>query len=566
MLTRIKDEIVPTLSKLTQLNELDIQNALEVPKSLEHGHLAFPVFPLAKSLRKAPPLIAKELAEKIRAEGLREVSSVEPAGGYVNFKFNNKFVQQILTTSVQIEPIGFSKAFQGKTFIIDYSSPNVAKKMHVGHLRTTVIGQAVRNLAESQGYKIIGINHLGDWGVQFGKLAWAYVHWKDQYDFQSKAFDSLYEMYVRFHDEAEKDPELEKKGAAYFKKLEEGDPEIKKIWKMFLDVSLKEYDRLYKLLNVKHELVQGEAFYNDLLEPTVKRLEQAGLLKESEGAQVVFMDEPLPPCIIKKSDGASLYATRDIASAIYRREVLKGDEIVYVVGIDQNLHFQQVFQVLKKLGYAWAENCHHVATGMYRFKDGKMSSRKGQVIFMDDLLFKGIDMVRDIIKEKNPTLSAEEQDTVSRQVGVGAIVFHDLVNDRIRNVEFDWETVLSFEGNSGPYVQYCVVRCKSLAKKYGKPVAAEMSVELKEEQERELVRLLLNYDDILKNAFRMYKPNILAQYLLDVCQAFNHFYHACRILGEPADVEASRMVLVDTTRRVLEAGLKILGIQAPEVM
>jgi arginyl-tRNA synthetase len=403
--------------------------------------------------------------------------------------------------------------------------------------------------------------------VQFGKLAWAYQKWGHEYaGFPDISFDDLYALYVRFHDEAEKNPDYEKQGAEFFKRLEDGDPEIKKIWRMMVDVSVKEYEKMYRLLHVKHDLVQGEAFYNDLLDPTVARLEKAGLLKESEGAQVVFMEEPLPPCIIRKSDGASLYATRDIASAIYRHEVLKGDEIVYVVGVDQNLHFQQVFAVLKKLGYAWADHCHHVATGMYRFKDGKMSSRKGQVILMDELLFEAIDKVRALVKEKNPSLSSTEQEAVAEKVGVGAIVFHDLVNDRVKNVEFDWDKVLNFDGDSGPYVMYCVVRCKSLAKKFGRAIPAEFAVELTAPEEMELVRVLLNYEDVLRNAFRTYKPNILAQYLLDVCQAFNHFYHVCRIIGEPTAVESSRMVLVDATRRVLEAGLAVLGMQAPEVM
>jgi len=274
----------------------------------------------------------------------------------------------------------------------------------------------------------------------------------------------------------------------------------------------------------------------------------------------------LPPCLIRKSDGASLYATRDLASAIYRHEVLKGDEIVYVVGADQSLHFTQVFQVLKKLGYEWAANCHHIGFGMYRFKEGKISSRKGTAITMDELIDRAIELVRDIIKEKNPAMEPKEQEIVAQKVGVGAVVFNDLVNDRVRDVEFDWDKVLTFEGDSGPYLQYCVVRCKSLAKKFGKPIPAEMPAPLSSPEERALVASLLNYEDTLKGAFRLYKPNVVAKYLLDVCQAFNHFYHVHRILGEPAQIETSRMVLVDSTRLVLEAGLKILGMSAPEQM
>jgi len=568
MLTKIKSKIAPhILSAVAPLiqNSDDLISLLETPKKLDHGELALPVFSWAKELRKAPPVIALEFAQKINDKKIDILESVTPVGGYINFVFKTSFLQNILSEATARKNIGYNEVLKNETVIIDYSSPNVAKPMSVGHLRATVIGQAIRNLAESQGYKVLGLNHLGDWGIQFGKLAWAYENWGKEYEFEEKPFDSLYQIYVRFHEEAEENPDLNKKGAEYFQRLEAGDEDVEKIWRYFLDVSLKEYDRIYKMLGIKFDLTQGESFYNDLLEPTVERIKKAGILEESQGAQVVFVGDDLPPCIIKKSDGSSLYATRDLASAMYRHEVLKGQHILYVVGVDQNLHFKQVFRVLERMGFDWAKNCHHIAFGMYGFKDiGKMSTRKGNVIFMDDVLEKAIEMVRQVIEQKNPDL--ENKELVAKQVGIGAIIFNDLMNDRIKNVDFDWTRVLDFEGDSGPYVQYGQVRCNSLIKKYGKEINREFEVELTSNEERNLIKTLLNYDEVLSNAYRTYRPNVVTQFLLDVCRAFNHFYQKQKILtGDPALLK-SRMTLVLNTRDVLVAGLKILGIESPEVM
>jgi arginyl-tRNA synthetase len=483
----------------------------------------------------------------------------------LNFKFRRDFLQNLLEESTRLGHLEPASEGKGKKIIIDYSSPNIAKPMSIGHLRATVIGQAIRNLAVTQGYDVVGINHLGDWGVQFGKLAWAYVQWGREYDFTKKPFESLYQIYVRFHDEAEKNPQLDKEGAAYFKRLEAGDEEIRKIWKLFVEISLKEYERIYGMLGIRFDLIQGEAFYNDHLAPTVEKIKKAGLLQESEGAQVVFVNDKDPPCIIVKSDGTSLYATRDIASAIYRHEVLKGDEILYVVGVDQTLHFQQVFAVLEKMGYAWAKHCHHVAFGMYRFKDeGKMSTRRGRVIFMDDVLDRAVEIVRKIIDEKNPAMP--DKDKTAVQVGVGAVIFNDLMNDRIKNVDFDWDRVLDFEGDSGPYVQYCQVRCNSLIKKYGRPIERKFGVLLSSPEEKELIKVLFSYDEVLRAAFRTFKPNVLAQYLLDLCRAFNQFYQKHRILDGEAQLTSSRMLLIQITGDIIRDGLKVLGIASPEAM
>lgn len=548
------------------LSAARLEGTLEVPKKLEFGHLAFPIFPLAKILRKAPPLIAKEIAEKLTAVAdSTRVLSVLPAGGYINITFKDDYLQTVLKSSVLGQPrVGYSEKGAGKTLLIDYSSPNVAKPMHVGHLRATIIGQAIRNLAETQGYRVIGLNHLGDWGVQFGKLAWAFEHWGSEYDFAGKPFESLYAMYVRFHDEAEKNKAMDAEGSLMFKRLEDGDPQLRELWKTFVDISMKEYGRMWGLLGVHHDLVRGESFYNDKLAEVETLLEQKGLLIESEGAMVVPLGDEMPPCLIRKSDGASLYATRDLASAIYRHDVVKADVNLYVVGVDQTLHFKQVFRVLEMMGFEWARDCHHIGFGLYRFKEGKMSTRAGRTVFLEDILREAISQVDALIAEKNPGLA--NRALVAEQVGIGAVIFNDLAVDRVRDVEFDWAKALNFEGDSGPYVQYMHVRCLSLIRKYGKPIAREFACELKSPEERELVRLLLSYQDTLESAFAQFRPNVLAQYLLELCGAFSRFYNKHRILNEPEAVESSRMLLVELSREVLAAGLRVMNMQAPEQM
>lgn len=531
--------------------------------------MALPLFPLAKELKKAPPLIAKEVSEALTksddAFKARAILSILPAGGFLNVTFRDEYLQEVLLAAVKDEAvIGRSDKGRGQKLVIDYVSPNVAKPMHIGHLRATVIGQAIRNLAATQGYDVVGLNHLGDWGVQFGKLAWAYFEWGSEYDFKKEPFESLFAIYVRFHDEAEKNKDLDAKGSQVFKQLEEGDPKVTALWKEFIEISMKEYDRLLGLLGVKHDLVRGESFYNDRLKAVEEMLEKKGLLEESEGAMVVRLGDEMPPCLIRKADGASLYATRDIASAIYRHEELKADINLYVVGAEQTLHFKQVFKVLELMGFEWAKNCHHVSFGAYRFPEGKMSTRRGRTIFFEDVVEQGIAMIGKVIEAKNPNL--ENKEKVAEQVGVGAIIFNDLAVDRVRDVEFNWEKALSFEGDSGPYVQYTHVRCLSLVRKYGKAAPNTFAKALSETEERELIRLLLGYQDVISAAFTTFRPNIVAQYLLEVCGAFSSFYNKHRILGEAAEVESSRMALVEATRRVIAAGLKTLNIQAPVAM
>lgn len=567
MLAQLKSILSQHYAGLLHKDPAVLQKLLESPRAGGHGHVAMPVFAWAKEFKKAPPVLAQELAAQMCTSKPKGLQSIDAISGFVNFTFEPCFVQDMLVSDIlgHRGQVGFTSIGAGKKMLIDYSSPNVAKPMHVGHLRATVIGQAIVNLAKTQGYDVIGLNHLGDWGVQFGKLAWAFMNWGKEYPFEERPFESLYNLYVRFHEEAEKNPEMEAEGSKVFKRLEDGDPQVQALWQKFVDISLKDYQRIWDRLHVKHELVRGESFYNDRLKPVENELEQRGLLEESEGAMVVRLDDAdMPPCLIRKSDGASLYATRDLASALYRMNEIKADLNLYVVGVDQTLHFRQVFKVLEKMGYPWVGACHHIAFGMYRFKDARISTRKGTAIFLEDVLNKANELVREVIKEKNPDLKNPEK--VAEQVGVGAIIFNDLMNDRVKNVDFDWDRALDFEGDSGPYVQYTGVRCLSLMRKYGKPVSGKLPVALETAEEKELLRCLLAYQDTLKNAFENFKPHFVAGYLIDVCHRFSSFYNKCRIIGEPPEIEASRMTLVQMVHAIIEEGLKVLSIELPEAM
>ena len=604
MLKKYKRQLARSISPVFPdfFDEELILSLLEKPKSKSHGHLSLPVFRLSKELKKPPAQVAQDLSNKIKNLNLLEISKVAPLSGFINFTWSPSFLNKVFTkfiaastaaasatstaaaastvaasalsspssSSPSFSPsfsqkLGSSERFKGKRLIIDYSSPNIAKPMHVGHLRATVIGQAIRNLAETQGYEVIGLNHLGDWGVQYGKLAWAYERWGAEYDFETKAFESLYALYVRFHKEAEDNPEFEEEGAKTFKELEDGSEKFKRLWKKIIDISLKEYTKTWARLGVKHDLVKGESFYSDRLKAVVEELKEKNLLTLSKGAWVVELDGDRPPCLITKSDGASLYATRDLASALYRMEELSCDVNLYVVGQEQKLHFSQVFSVLERMGYKWAKECHHIAFGVYRFKDqGKMSSRKGQVISLSQVLDQAVSLVRKRMDERNPSLKNKDQ--ISEIVGVGAVIFNDLLNDRVRDVEFDWDKLTDFEGNSGPYIQYSAVRCKSLIRKSGGESCIPR-VELKEESELRLINSILDYESVLALSFDKFRPNYLATYLLDLAKTFSHFYSTCPILSlEDEALKQTRLYLVESCLKVFTSGLKVLNIQVPDEM
>ena len=566
MLPAIKKELSRNLLSLFKdtswQSAEDVSKALTLPKVFSHGHLALPVFSLSKELKQNPHQLATQISKEAYQRNMRGVMSIEAISGFINFKFSNSYLQGLLCDFI------FSKASQEKKplkkIIIEYSSPNVAKPLGIGHLRATVIGHCLCLLAKSQGFEVIGWNHLGDWGVQFGNLAYAYQKWRHEYNFEKDPLQSLYQLYVRFHNEMEENLELKEKGAECFRKLEAGNLEITKLWQLFISITLKEHKKLYDLLGVKFDVVQGESFYKDNLDETVQRIQDAGCLEKSEGAFVVFLEEG-PPCLIKKSDGSSLYATRDIASALYRREVIKADELLYVVGSEQSLHFKQVFGVLDKMKLSWAEKCHHVAFGLYRFKDGKMSTRKGNVIFMADVLEEAIGRTYKIIEEKKSVLQNKEK--IAKQVGVGAVIFNDLLHDRVRNIDFDWTKVLDFDGDSGPYAQYCLVRCRSLLKKYNKNVCTYFKKDVETQEEVQLLVTLMYFPETLQTAWKNFKPHILAQYVLKLCQEFNTFYNHHRILGEGhKDMEDTRMTLVYCVESILSQSLSILGVPTPSEM
>jgi arginyl-tRNA synthetase len=543
-----------------------VRDMLETPPNPAMGDIAFPCFQLAKALRKAPPMIAGELAGQISGAPLSQVQAVGP---YVNLFLDQQSVAKevVGTILAQGSAYGDRNIGQGRHVPIDLSSPNIAKPFSMGHLRSTVIGNALANIMEKHGYKPVRINHLGDWGTQFGKLIVAYKKWGDEEKVKAEPIKELLQLYVRFHEEAEKDPTLEDLGREWFKKLEDGDEEAKRLWQWFRDESLKEFMKIYELMGVHFDSFHGEAFYNDKMDRVVAMLEEKGLLVESEGALVVPLDEyDMPPCLIKKSDGATLYATRDLAAALYRHETYDFAKALYVVGGEQRLHFQQLYKVLEKMGFEWAKEMYHVPFGMM-LKDGKkMSTRKGKVVLLEEVLAQAIEDVLKVIEEKNPTLVNKE--AVARQVGVGAVIFHDLKNFRLNDINFSWEEMLTFEGETGPYVQYTHARACSLLRKGGyqpgEVKLAEGSLDSKEAWA--VITLLNSFPEVIDRARENFDPSQIGKYVIDLAQQFNKFYANVRILAEEDAIKASRLQLVAAVVVVLKEGLRLLGLQAPEEM
>jgi arginyl-tRNA synthetase len=545
-----------------QLTEQQAYELIETPKYASHGDLAFPCFTLAKTLRKSPALIAEELAVKMDNPLFEKV---EAKGAYVNVFLNKATVsKQVIETVLQQDHhYGDVSLGEGKTIVLDLSSPNIAKPFSMGHLRSTVIGNAIANIAEKCGYKAVRINHLGDWGTQFGKLIAAYKRWGNDEKIKENPIKELFNLYVKFHEEAETNEQLESEGRAWFKKLEDGDEEAYRLWKWFRDESLKDFSRIYELLGVSFDSYHGEAFYNDKMERVVHLLEEQGLLSESDGAMVVRLDEKeLPPCLIKKSDGATLYATRDLAAALYRYETYQFAKALYVVGHEQSLHFQQVFSVLEKLGFAWAKTMVHVPFGLI-LKDGKkMSTRKGRVILLEDVLKEAISLAEQNIAAKNPNL--ENKDEIARQVGVGAVIFYDLKHERINNIEFSLEDMLKFEGETGPYVQYTYARACSILRN-AQTAAANDIHGLTDDESWEIVKLLAAFPHVIQKAYEHLDPSLIAKYVIHLAQAFNSYYAHTKILVEDEGLHA-RLALVRATTIVLKEGLRLLGIGAPEKM
>ncbi|MCY4321428.1 MAG: arginine--tRNA ligase [Bdellovibrionaceae bacterium] len=534
---------------------------LEQARNPDHGHLSLPVFALAKKQKTSPQNLAQKLSAEINKSPPSFLKSCQPLAGFINFYFKTSYIQKYLDQFGRKTNLMQFKNEKSPHLIMDFASPNVAKFMNIGHLRATVLGQALVNLAKAFGFKVTAVNHLGDWGSQFGKLLWAYKKWKNDYDFKTQAFESLVKLYVRFYKSAEQDEKNLESARQLFKQLEQGDKELKKLWEWFVSLSLKNYENYWKLLNVKHDIVLGESFYIKFMEDLKSRLTEKALLLKSEGAQVVFLDISSTPCLIFKTDGASTYSARDLCSLIYRFETLKADQNIYITGSDQNLHFKQIFEVAQKLNSKFDKNLH-LSFGMYRFKgEGKMSSRQGQAVYLKDILSQAIDRVKKIIEERNPSL--EDKDKISQEVAIGAVVFNDLVQDRIKDVDFDWSKVLDFNGDTGPFVQYSLVRANSLLKKANFDSIKKFD-SCFDPTEEFLAWKLLSFEWACFQSLQKFKPHILARYLVDLSKEFNRFYNQNRILG--SEKESDRLLLTHITYKTLFRGLEILNIPRPQAM
>ena len=559
-----KELIASELAKVIEgLDQETILNLLEQPKSSDLGDIAFPAFSLAKIERKAPQAIAADIAEKIDASHFEKVVATGP---YVNFFLDKSQISDQVIKSV-IEAgadYGQQEEGQGANVTIDLSSPNIAKPFSVGHLRSTVIGDALSNIFRKTGYNTIKINHLGDWGKQFGLLMVAYKKWGSKEAVEANPIDELLKLYVRINAEIENDPALDDEGRLWFKKLEDGDPEATELWQWFRDESLVEFNRIYKLLGVEFDSLNGEAFYNDKMDEAVQILEEKGLLKESKGASIVELDDVnLPPAMIKKSDGATLYITRDIATAIYRARTYNFVKNIYAVGQEQSNHFRQLKAVLKKMGFEWSDDMIHVDFGLVTKNRQKLSTRKGNIILLEPTLQEAISRAKAQIEEKNPELENKEE--VARAVGVGAVKFYDLKTDRRNGYDFDLEAMVSFEGETGPYVQYAYARIQSILRKANFTPSADATYSLSDPESWEIIKLLQDFARVVKRAAENYDPSLIAKYAINLAQAFNKYYAHTRILDESPERD-SRLALSYSTAVVLKEALRLLGVDAPEKM
>ncbi len=543
----------------------DIEGFLEVPPTKEVGDFALPCFKFSKALRKAPNVIAQDLQKSIPE--IQGVSSVECVGGYLNFRLDRKsFTKEILQKVIDSgDNYGSSDMGKGKTVCMDYSSINIAKPFHIGHLSTTVIGAALYRIYKFLGYNAVGINHLGDYGTQFGKLIYAYKAWGNRETVDKDGLKELTRLYVRYHEEAEQNPAMDEEARAYFKKIEDGDSECVELFNYFKKITLKEIDKIYKLLDVNFDSYAGESFYNDKMQPVVDELKEKGLLVESEGAMVVNLDDyDMPPCIILRSDGASLYATRDITAAIYRKNTYDFDKCLYVVAYQQNLHFRQIFKVLELMGKPWAKDLVHVAYGMVSMEDGAMSTRKGHVVLLEDVLNRCFEKALAVINEKNPSLQNKEE--TAMEVGVGAAVFGMLYNNKIKDVVFSYDKVLNFDGETAPYCQYTVARCNSVISRAGDTDNFDWEKVTVNDDEFNLCSVLETFPEQVKNAAEKYEPCYVARFAVDLAKAFNKFYFDCKIITEDQNQTAYRVMLTKATRYALKNALSLLGVKTPEKM
>ena len=564
-----KQIIAKQISKTIDINEEKLESYIETPKDSKNGDYAFPCFRLAKELRKAPPAIANEIKEKI--ETVEEIEKIEVAGGYLNFFINKTILaKEVLEEISKAEQYGKSEIGKEKNIVIDYSAPNIAKPFHIGHLRSTVIGGALYNIYKYLGYNGTGVNHLGDYGTQFGKLIEGYKMWGKEYDIEKDPINELTKIYIRINEACKNDEQILENCRNNFKKLEDGDSYCVEIWKKFRELSLQEFQKVYDLLGSKFDSWNGESFYSDKMPEVIEILEKTGKLIESQGAKIIDLEDKgiNTPCIIEKSNGSTTYATRDLAAILYRARTYDFDKALYVTSYEQVLHFKQVFEVAKLLGLdeKYTKGLEHVSFGMVLLPEGKMSTREGNIIKLEDLLNEAISRAQEIIEQKNPELENKEE--VAKKVGIGAVIFNDMSASRIKDEVFDWNTILNFQGETGPYVQYTYVRTKSVLEKAGYlPKIEEVKVEnLADEYSLAILKLIYNFEDVLIQVTDKNEPSILARYLIDLAKAYSSFYNENKIIVEDKDIQNARVYLTYAVSEVLKQGANLLGIQMPEKM
>lgn len=565
----MKKKICQYLSKvLVEMSEEELMKTMEIPPEEKMGDLALPCFAMAKKMHKNPMQIAKELVEKLNDQteelGIEKVESV---GAYCNIHLKRDLFVKKCFESLQKEKYGVSQIGAGKTVCMDYSSPNIAKNFHVGHLRTTVIGNSLYKIYQKLGYNVVRINHLGDWGTQFGKLIVAYKLWSSEEQVKEKGIEELLRIYVKFNDESENNESLIVEAREWFVKMEQNDPEALKIWNWFKEISMVEFERIYDLLGISFDSYLGESFYRDKVPALVEKLKDMGLLVESQGAQVIDLEKyNMPPCLITKSDGGSIYHSRDIAAILYRKEQYNFEKCLYVTGLEQSLHFKQIFTAIEVMGYDWSEGLIHVPYGLVSLAGEKLSTRGGNIIYAEDILKEAIERAYNAIIDKNPSLADKE--VTAKKVGVGAIIFHDLFNQRIKNVDFSWKEVLNFDGTTGPYAQYTYARAKSVLRKACKMVEiGEVDyMALTDDASYNLIKVLVSYEDAVINAAEKNEPSIVARYVITLATAFNKFYHDCAILQAEEKEKKARLFLTDLVQKVLCEACGLLGMECPEEM
>ena len=564
-----KDLLAKEISKVSNIDEEKIKENLEVPKDSTNGDYAFPCFILAKELKKAPALIATELQSKIAQEiNNEDIKEVTALNGFLNFKINRQKMVEELAKEFDAKKENYGSGNQNKNIVIDYSSPNIAKPFHVGHLRSTVIGGALYNIYQFLGNNVTGINHLGDYGTQFGKLIEGYKRWGKEYNIEENPIDELTKIYIRINSLCKEDESVLEECRNNFKKLEDGDPYCKELWEKFRALSLKEFEKVYKMLGSKFDSYNGEAFYVDKMPEVVSLLQKSGKLVDSEGAKVIDLGSDMPPCIIIKSNGSSTYATRDLAAILYRARTYNYDKAIYVTSYEQILHFKQIFKTATYLGLdeKYTKGLEHVPFGMVLLKTGKISTREGNIIKLEDLLNEAVERSKKVIETKNPNL--ENKDEVAHKVGIGAVIFNDLSNNRIKDEIFDWDIMLNFNGETGPYIQYMCVRTKSVLEKAGYiPELKDVDLsKLDDENSKNLVNILYNFNQTLVNVTEKEEPSILSRYLISLAKEYSSFYNNCHILNEDKSLQDARLYLTNMVKTVLEKGLNLLGIQVPDNM